>query len=315
MVRHIELPPPLRAAPFSVAAGISLGVTEKRMRGPDLLRPFHGVRAPAGTLDDVLSRFRAYAVRMRDDEVFSHVSAAALWGVPLPASVEADARVHVSALGGGQRPRAAGVVGHELCGVGTGIRNRAGLRVVDAATMWLQLAPLIGLDDLVAAGDHLVMTPRRQQADDPRPYATLDDLGLLVETSRARGKRKAQEALELVREGAESRQETRLRLALRRRGLPEPVLNEEILDARGLRIGFGDVMWPAFGVLAEYDGEQHRTDPRQFYGDVERSEALARAGWIQIRETRQTPRIGLRSAPSRAEEALRSRGWRPGGAS
>lgn len=102
-----------------------------------------------------------------------------------------------------------------------------------------------------------------------------------------------------------------LRLSLIRHGLPEPALNLPLLDARGGRIGFGDHVYPEFRVVVEYDGEQHRTDSKQFLHDIERHEALVRADWLHLRETKETPRSGPRSTPWRTERALRVRGWRP----
>ncbi|MGD8194952.1 hypothetical protein ACEXQB_010730 [Herbiconiux sp. P18] len=311
MARHTLLPQPLRHDAFRVSHGADLGVSEKRMRGPDLERPFHGVRQPAGGGHDVVARCRAYATRMRPSEVFSHTTAASLWGVPLPSSVEADTRLHVSAVGGGQRPRGRGVVGHEFQGAGMSAVDRDGLRVVDPVTCWLQLATMLSFDDLVAAGDHLVLTPRQQGRGSPRPFTTLDALAARLEVSRQRGARPARQALGAVRDGAESRQETRLRLALIRHGLPEPALNVPILGPDGGFVAFGDLVYPEFAVLVEYDGEQHRTSSRQYYRDVERGEALIGAGWMVIRETKETPRTGPRATVARTELALLTRGWRP----
>ena len=83
------------------------------------------------------------------------------------------------------------------------------------------------------------------------------------------------------------------------------------MDEHGLRIGYGDLVYPEFTVLVEYEGEQHRTSSRQFYRDIERHEALHRVGWILIRESKEAPYSGPRSTPARTEFALRSRGWCP----
>jgi very-short-patch-repair endonuclease len=41
--------------------------------------------------------------------------------------------------------------------------------------------------------------------------------------------------------------------------------------------------WEELKVAAEYDGDQHRSDRRQFVRDVHRLEFLERAGWIVVR--------------------------------
>ncbi len=305
-----ELPVEFRDAAFPVREGMAGGLTRKRMRASDLERPFHGVRRRQRGDGDVLARCRAYAPLLRDGDVFSHATAALLWGAPLPGRFAADATLHVTAIAGATRPRSAGVVGHIAADAAIRIRSRHDLPVVDPVTAWLHLAPVLSLDDLVAMGDHLVLTPRRQNPEDRRPYASRAELESRVQRFRGRGKRNAREALQLVREGAESPRETRLRLRLVRHGLPEPGLNVEITDERGLRIGFGDLVYPSFKVLVEYEGEQHRTDSTQFYRDIERHEQLARAGWLLIRESKESPLTGLRSTPERARHALLSRGAR-----
>ncbi|WP_368499353.1 hypothetical protein [Herbiconiux sp. A18JL235] len=325
------LPLDLEGVAFSVGRGAQAGLSKRRMRAGDLDRPFHGVRRRRGAADNgLLAVCRAYAVRMKPAQAFSHETAAALWGVPLdghrrggaagskvaPDRERGDARpdgqraLHVSALHGGPRPRCAGVTGHVLSDPAVFILLRQELPVVDPATVWLQLAATSRFDELVAAGDHLVLTPRRATPGAERPYTTVEELRRRVSAFSGRGRRLAVEALPWIRDGAESARETRLRLNLVRWGLPEPVLNAAIRSSRGAFIAFGDLVYPEFKVLVEYEGEQHRTDARQFYRDIERHEALQRAGWVLIRETKESPRVGPRSAPTRAARALRARGWR-----
>ncbi|WP_157078971.1 hypothetical protein [Herbiconiux solani] len=315
MPRRVDLPSELVGAPFGVWGGRELGVSEKRMRGPDLQRPYHGVRRRADavareTPEGLEARCDAYLVRLRGSQAFSHLTAAALWGVPLPGRVESDPRIHVCAFGG-TRPRLRGVVGHETDDPDARVVIRDGRPVVDAVAAWIQIAALLSLDELVAAADHLVLTPRRCAPEDPRPYVTRAELAARLQGFLGRGRARALAALELVRDGAESSRETAMRLDLVRHGLPEPRLNLRITDRDGVPIGFGDLVYPEFGVVVEYDGEQHRTDSRQYYRDVERSEAITRAGWMHVRATKETPRAGPRSLVARTENALRSRGWHP----
>jgi hypothetical protein len=248
---------------------------------------------------------------MTDGQAFSHQTAAALWGMPLPAWVEADRRLHVATFDDSNRPRTSGVVGHQLTNPALRLVTRDGLRMLDPATVWLQLAAKLHIDDLVAAADHLVLTPRLVEADDESPYVTLARLTDRSRRFTGRGRRNALEALPLVRDGAESPRETALRLALLRAHLPEPELNPAIVDARGILIGYGDLVYPAYRVLVEYDGEQHRLDAGQFYRDIERHEAFLREGWIHLRETKVTPLAGPHSTPARTRAALVERGWCP----
>jgi hypothetical protein len=302
------LPAQFVGRPFSVREAGAAGMGEKRMLGRDLARPFHGVRSNRPVNDDIVERCRAYTPRMPSGHVFSHETAARLWGIPLPAWMEHD-RVHVASFDGSNRPRTAGVVGHQLTDPALRLVERHGIRVLDPATVWLQLAARLRVHDLVAAADHLVLTPRRGDPDDPRPYVPLGRLADRARRFRGRGRRTALAAMLLVRDGAESPRETALRLVLVENLLPEPALNEAIVAADGTFIGYGDLTYPDHRIVVEYDGEQHRTDARQYYGDIERHEALLRAGWVHIRETKVTPAGGPHSTVARTRQALLSRGW------
>ena len=79
--------------------------------------------------------------------------------------------------------------------------------------------------------------------------------------------------------GAESLQESRLRLVLVRGGLPKP---ETQIEFRQLRIRV-DMGWRAWKVAVEYDGVQHWTDRRQRSWDIDRIALLEAAGWVVVR--------------------------------
>ncbi len=98
----------------------------------------------------------------------------------------------------------------------------------------------------------------------------------------ARGIRRLQAALELADGGAESPQETRVRLLLIAAGLPRPETQIEFrnLHSRRIRVDMG---WREWKVAVEYDGIQHWEDPQQRAWDIERIALLEAAGWIVIR--------------------------------
>jgi hypothetical protein len=91
------LPEPLPSTPFSRRDAVRAGVSSGRLRNKDVVHPFRGVQATA-LPSTVVERCRAYAVRMRAGEFFTHVTAAQLHGLPLPVQAENDERVHVGAL-------------------------------------------------------------------------------------------------------------------------------------------------------------------------------------------------------------------------
>jgi Protein of unknown function (DUF559) len=98
-----------------------------------------------------------------------------------------------------------------------------------------------------------------------------------------RGIAEARQALELVDAGAQSPKESWLRVVLIQAGLPRPRTQIPVLDEWGNPIAYLDMGWEDIKVAVEYDGEQHRSDRRQYTWDVRRSEMLERLGWIVVR--------------------------------
>jgi hypothetical protein len=295
-MRARPLPPELHGVPFTVQRSDELGVPRGRLRARDLTAPHHGVRTtvPLTSLDE---RCRAFAARMPPTQVFSHTTAALVWGIPLPRALERGP-LHVSALRG-REPRVPGVVGHRIRPERIRPAVVRGFRTVSASDAWCQLAATLQHDNLVAAGDRLLGWPR--------PLTSVADLDAAIARHRGgRGTIARDAARRDIRPGSASPRETRLRMRVLRAGFPEPELNS-LIELPGDRDTHGDLVFREYRVLLEYDGEQHREDDVQFHRDVERLNDLAAAGWIVIR-------VGRRLAPERAldqlERALEGRGWR-----
>jgi len=269
------IPFALRNRPFRVREALRRGVTAGQLRTRRLLRPFHGVRCwtPPMTHDQLA---RAVQPRLRPDQVFSHTTAAAILGIPLPRRIEQDRHVHVTTIGTDQALRVRGTVGH---------RSRAGLvRVVRSGTAalthpadtFVALALVLTLDELIVVGDALVGW---------LGWCDREELAAAVRRHRgARGIRNARAALCEVRTGSRSPGETRLRLALTRRGLPEPERNHDVVVG-GRWIACVDLAYPAARLAIEYESDLHRTDPRAFRKDLTRGEHLKDADWWLIRAT------------------------------
>jgi very-short-patch-repair endonuclease len=66
-------------------------------------------------------------------------------------------------------------------------------------------------------------------------------------------------------------------------GLPRPHTQIPVCDEFGTTFAYLDMGWEDVKVAVEYDGDQHRSDRRQYSWDVRRSETLQRLGWIVIR--------------------------------
>jgi len=110
-----------------------------------------------------------------------------------------------------------------------------------------------------------------------------DVLAVAAAHPGARGVRLLTSHLALVDGGAESPQETRLRLLLVNAGLPRPETQIEFRDRRGRVCVRVDMGWRAWKVAVEYDGVQHWLDARQRSWDIERIALLEESGWTVVR--------------------------------
>ena len=125
----------------------------------------------------------------------------------------------------------------------------------------------------------------------------------------ARGIRRLRTALDLVDAGAESPQETRLRLLLVQSGLPRPVTQIPVTNAQGRVVRRIDMGWLDWKVGAEYDGEQHFTNPDDYENDIVRLEFLASKGWAIVRVSATQLRHQRAEVVQRVRLALRQRGF------
>lgn len=298
MTRPHPLPPELEDRPFSVAQAVSAGVPPRRLRAKDLRAPFRGTRAPAGVELDLAALCRTYLTGAGPGHVICSVTAARLWGLPLPIHLEEDPRIHVAVEGDRRAPRGANVAGH------TSLRPLApvvldGVLVTPPVPTWLALSDALALDALIVAGDRLLAW--RQ------PLATLEEIRTAVEEySGMRGAKRARAALAELRSGSASPRESRTRLAITRAGLPEPELNVPIALPDG-RVIHGDLVYRAARILLEYEGAHHRVDDVQWSLDLDRYNALSAAGWIVIRVAK---RLSPESVVAAVRRAFSSRGIR-----
>lgn len=295
-----SLPPILRSPAFSTTAARQAGVQKARLRRSDLVAPFHAARVPGDLYDGGLrARCLAYRAVMPSHQCFSHQTAAWIYGLPVPSQAEDDL-LHVGTAGGGRAPKGAGVVGHRLAVAASELRTVSGLRVPQVAEVWCELAAVATLNQLVVVGDAIV---RRKD-----PLGSVDELRFAAaQAVRRPGAKRLREAIELVRARTDSPMETRLRLALVTAGLPEPEVNYFIALPDG-RTAHLDLAYPARRLALEYDGEQHRTDARQYRIDIDRLWAIEAAGWRVIRINSNHMSGGAAVAVARIRAALAQRG-------
>jgi Protein of unknown function (DUF559) len=99
----------------------------------------------------------------------------------------------------------------------------------------------------------------------------------------SRGIRRLRSVLKLVDGGAESPQESRVRLLLVGAGLPPPETQIEFTDEFGIARIRVDMGWRKWRVAVEYDGVQHWSDRYQRSWDIDRIAMLEAMGWVVVR--------------------------------
>ncbi len=324
MSRAHALPEPLTHGAFHVSVARGLGVTASRLRARDLSSPTRGVRAasqagdttagaPNGARetassrqqrlrDELIARARLFAPALTEQQFFSHDTGLALIDAPLPYQRETQWGLHVSARRPAGQPRRTGVIGHRLQRRDPAPSEGRGLPIEHPARLWRQVAGSWELDDLIAAAEFLVC-PRNN-------LLTLDDLrGELDEAGDLPG-RPLERALREVRVGAETAEETKLRLSLTRAGLPEPEINFVLKRADGGFLARLDLAYPDYRVAAEHDGRTHAFDETQFARDADRWDAIRNEGWQHVRVLSHHMRPDPQVAVERVAQALRAAGWR-----
>ncbi|APF35172.1 hypothetical protein [Microbacterium paludicola] len=321
--RPDPLPEALGGA-FSCADAAAAGVSRKRLRAADLDTPFRGVRrrrgaedaAAAGPLAEdqairhrVLEDARAYASIMGGRAFFCGRTAAVLWGT----GAHSPGELEVGVLAPERAPRRRGIRGRQLAPTHVEVTTLDGLRVSSPASTWAMLGRNAGMRELVRIGDAFVRVPRgeRGRRRSEARLCTLDDLAAAVAAGRRVGSAKLVEALGLIREGAMSPLETDFRLGLVAAGLPEPLLDQEIRDGSGRLAGIADAVWPEYRVIAEVEGDHHRTSRSQWARDIEKHTAYVALGFEVVRLTSAHIRPTGSAAVALVAGALRRRGWSP----
>ena len=248
------------AAPFTTA---SASVGDGTLRGPRFRRLLHGVHVAARVGDSLGMRCRAALLVLPPGAVFSHETAARLWGAAVPPRSRLQVTVPYT------RPIRRPELEVRRSRPAIEARQLKGLPVTSPGRTFLDLAATLALVDLVVLGDSLVKATRTTPAD-------------LVTQARAyRGPRAAlaRRASALVRAGVDSPMETRLRMLVVLAGLPEPVVNHILRDGTGGWTYRFDLSWPELKVALEYDGRQHAESATQWVKDVRRREDLDNRGW------------------------------------
>lgn len=173
-----------------------------------------------------------------------------------------------------------------------------GVAVTSAARTAFDLGRLGRVEDAVARLDALT-NATAVGATDVEP--------LLLRYRGVRGIKQLRRALELTDPGGSSPKETWLRLLLIDDGLPKPVTQLMVHNGDHYPLAYLDMGWEQWMVAVEYDGDQHRSDRKQYVKDISRLRMLERRGWIVIRVVAEDHPLDVLD---RVRKALVSRGFR-----
>jgi len=307
-----RLPEELEGRPFTVAEAAQAGVSPKRLRHRSLQSLGKGIRVQSPTSELPLSaRVRPF-IEVNTRCAASHLTAAELLSLPRRARKENPGMHHIIRPAGEAHLDRPHVIVHRMKLYADEITTVRGIPVTTPERTWLDMAEMLTVDELVALGDSCVRVPRADLEGRDRPHCDLSDLQRMIDRHKGkRGIRKAKEAIKLIRVGADSPQESLLRLAIVRAGLPEPELNVPITDEAGIRHHQPDLSYRRYKIGIEYEGEQHG-DEGQIVRDIARSERYAALGWTEVRISKRHMHNDAKAAVAKVRAALLQAGWRPG---
>lgn len=240
-----------------------------------LVRVARGCWVAETAAADSLERASALLATSAPDSLLSSVTAAQLYGYWLPESV--DPRIHIATatpgdagrnMTRGQRPE---VIAHRLQLAPPDVSSYEGVPITSPARTWRDLAAVLSLPDLVAAGDSAL-----------RSGVTMDELvDVVARTRGSRGARRAREALALLDRRSRSRPESHLRVIVRKAGAPPFQINEPIYRDEGGWLAEPDLSLPAAKLALEYQGKDH-AELRRMRQDITREFDTRSHGWLTL---------------------------------
>jgi very-short-patch-repair endonuclease len=202
-------------------------------------------------------------------------------------------------VAGRRAPRLRGVNTHRAGTLErTDVTRKGVIPITSPIRTLVDLASVLDHDDLEDAFDsslrrHVTLPALRKRLDrDRHGISGTVALRRLVESRTAN------------RESG-SKYENRVRRALMRAGLPEPVRQFIVRDEQGNFVARPDLSYPDARVYIEYDGGDHAT-PDQLEADNERQNRLSEQGWLPLRFTKGSFKDPGQRIVARVRKVLRS---------
>lgn len=237
-------------------------------RAGRFVRLAEGVYIPSSTWaslgEDDRQRAMVHAIARanRPGLVFSHFSAASLWGLPIVGRWPGKAEVVVGSGAVGASRRSYSVRKYPVPDAPDIID---GLPVTPLARTLVDIGRSATLETSIAMMDHALAAAPRSQA--LIPHALTTSAALMAEhamIASSRGRTRCAQAIALADGLSGSAGESLSRVGMHVLGVPAPILQQPFYGRHGL-IGYVDFWWPEFNLIGEFDG----------YGKYLREELLA----------------------------------------
>lgn len=307
--------PPARTTAPRVVLARDLPIVRLResVTAGELTRVGHGIyladrAGPGGVTQrgsgpgEVRQRALAHAYgthrRLTARHVFSHGTAALLWGLPVWRTPGRTSVLVAHSAGRGADPRVQRRVG---------LPAEADVAIVDGLPVTSLTRTLVDCAHDLRPIDALVVADAALRAGAVRDEA----VALLRDGGRRRGLGQAREIVSLADDGAESPGESAARFVVLRDGLPPP--RTQVAVATRLGTFWVDVAWWELRVALEYDGRVKYAEPEALVQEKRRHDALVEAGFRVLRVTKEdiagralTERV-LRAVPAGAAPRLHPR--------
>jgi len=266
-----RVPGGLRSAPFAGRDAVAAGLlTKRQLSGDTWRRLLPGIYAWRELKLTHHDRCLAAGLFLDGRGAVSGRNAATLLGADVRV-LGAPVEVTLPAGTRFRAPTGISIVRSPLPGGDTG--SWAGIPITTAGRTAFDLARRLPLTEAVVCVDAM-LAARLLEAEDLR------------ESARRRpgwtGLPQVKKVLLLCDAGAESPQESRLRLILVAGGLPRPVTQYEVRTASGLFVARLDLAYPEHKLGVEYEGDHHR-GRGAFQADLRRMNALRACGWTVLR--------------------------------
>ena len=254
--------------PFLGQEAVRRGQLSARQLQKDYQSVYRNVYLPNGTLLTALTRARAAWLWSAGEATLVGLSAAAVLGTKW---IDPQAPAELSRA---DRHSPKGIVAHTYDLTDDECRLVDGMRITTPVRTAFDIGRSMRRDHAVVHLDALTHATELK----------IRDVLTLADGKRGlRGVRKLRKTLAFVDGGAESPQETRVRLLFMDAGLPVPETQIEFADEYGVVRIRVDMGWREWKVAVEYDGVQHWSDKYQRSWDIDRIAMLEAAGWVVIR--------------------------------